>query len=205
MHVNTAFSEEGQNVNCALCTAAALTDQSSGDVNAELQLACPPTSRWGPFESDQAFVVYTTQGPGRTRRVTLQDNAIQPIADQMIGIATYVAQKYGNGTQVKFFGNPAHRSRGSDVIPAMLRQPDGTKFAVFTSDGSSLYGDEAHWIFAQKQNNTIEYLDFQTDKQLVRNASPSRANNPMRPGGRAYTSADNTYMIAIAFGTNLAN
>lgn len=203
MHVNTAFSNEGSNVNCALCTAAALTGQSSGDVNAELQVACPRDSKWGPFESDMAFVTYTIDGPGRARRVILHNESIQPIADQMIGIATYVAQKKGAGTQVKFAGSPRDRSRGREVIPLMLQQPDGTTFAVFTADGISIYGDEAHWIYAEKQGGTIEYLDYQTDRQLNPNAGPSRSNNPIRPGGISYDSSDNTFMIAIAFGARL--
>src|SRR5215471_13793594 len=49
MHYNTGACIEEQSVNCALCTAGALTNQSSGDVNVDLRLQCnkPPK----PFES----------------------------------------------------------------------------------------------------------------------------------------------------------
>jgi hypothetical protein len=211
MHVNTGNCLEERNVNCALCTAAALTGQSSGDVNADLQVAAPAHRRWGPFESDQAFITYVENVPvEQARRVAMGNPDLQAVADQMIGIAVYVASKLQ--TAVKFCGNPALQTRGSDVLPFMNRQPDGTRFAVFTADGTSLYGDEAHWIYAEKQNGQLTFRDYQTDTQMPPGA-PTSSPHPLRPGGganAAYATAKgatkaDTYMIALAFGSNLVD
>lgn len=205
MHVNTGNTREEKNVNCALCTAAALTNQSSGDVNADLQAACPPDERWGPFETDQAFVHYVGSVIP-TQRVNVKSSALQPVADQMVGIAHYVHNKLQ--TNAAFFGNPINRTRADTALPYMNKQPDGTKFAVFTSDGDSIYGDEAHWICAKKESGQITFSDYQPDLQGKAKAAPVHSPHPLRPGGKPYTTRDGetnlqTYMIVIAFGQNL--
>jgi hypothetical protein len=206
MHYNTGACVEERSVNCALCTAGALTRQSSGDVNVHLRLQCgaPPK----PFESDQAFVWYAQHYPqARLMRIAMNgkdEEGLQDLADQMIGIAVYVVNF--RKTHVKFCGDPRQQSRAHTVLPFMNRQPDGTVFAVFTSDGTSLYGDEAHWIYAEKRGGEVLFTDFQTDTQIP-GAAPTRSAHPMRPGGRPYArsdvSLDGTFMVALAFGDNL--
>jgi hypothetical protein len=61
---NQQGKEPEQLVNCALCTAAALTGETSGVVNANLQQGLAnPANRWGEFQSDRAFTEYVTYDP----------------------------------------------------------------------------------------------------------------------------------------------
>lgn len=194
MKFNTGATAEERGSNCALCTAGGLTGQSSGDVMADLHIAR------GWFESDAAFGEYCrVHHPGQRVRSTHQD-----LADQFVGLMIYVGTKLR--TNARFCGTPTAPVRAAEALPFMNRQPVGTLFAVFTSDGG-FFGVDAHWIAGERTATGVSFTDYQTDHQLVPTSSPTVSAHPMAPDGVPYVrdgaSNPNTYMIVIAFGNNL--
>jgi hypothetical protein len=204
MHVNTGNSEQERGSNCALCTAGGLTGQSAGDVNADLQSSVPPANRWGPEETDDAFVQYMTHYPtAAARRIALgrEHRSVQPVADQMVGLAIYVASR--TGTAASFIGDPIARPRWRDTRAKMQARPAGTRFAVFTSSGDDIFGLNAHWITARWDGEALTFTDYQTDTQSPA-GTPTVSAHPLGPDGEAYVDAtDNvkldTYVLAVAF------
>jgi len=202
MHVNTGNSEEEKQTNCALCTAAGLTGQSAGDVNADLQAAVPAQHRWGPAETDD-FIRYVTRYPtAAARRIALgaQHQAVQPVADQMVGLAVYVAGR--TRTSASFIGDPLARPRWQATRAQMQARAAGTLFAVFTSD-PDMFGIAAHWIAARWDGTTLTFTDYQTDTQSPAGA-PTASPHPMGPGGEPYVDGSGnvkltTYVLAVAF------
>jgi hypothetical protein len=197
--INTASDTEEQANNCALCTAAALTGQTSGDVNADLQKRCP-AAQWGQYESDEAFITYARNEP--VVRGLLRDmDEYQDLADQIIGLAGYVEWKLN--TAVRYHGFPDHQTTAATALPFMRSQPDGTKFAVFTS--LQIFGMHAHWIYAEKQGEQITFTDFQMDRQGT-SEKPRTSVHPLGPRGFEYKvrGTDNTdetiYMFVLACG-----
>jgi hypothetical protein len=61
---NQQGKQPEQLVNCALCTAAALTGETSGEVNANLQKELADLAkRWGEYQSARAFTEYVIHDP----------------------------------------------------------------------------------------------------------------------------------------------
>jgi hypothetical protein len=147
---------------------------------------------------------------------------------QIVGLAVYVNRKLGNNVQwsmrpTEFVpragsGDNAGPTRAKAAIPFMNSQPDGTKFAVYTTDDVQ-FGKNAHWIYAAKEGGKVTFKDFQQDMQVplaldVREKTRLRFPNipevpgpviseiPLGPNGMVYTEGTNC-MFVLAFGDKL--
>jgi hypothetical protein len=249
-----------QLLNCALCTAAALTGETSGVVNANLQEdLADQAKRWGEFQSDRAFTEYVIHdrnakdkgqsifGTDVLRAITSDDDPLaqmeQELSElgegdpnalaenalpyQIIGLAVYLNGKLGNKVQwsmqpIEFVTKArvtgyVGPTRAKVAIPFMKSQPDGTKFAVYTTNEA--FGMNAHWICAAKESGKITFKDFQQDMQVplapdVRKelrkkfktfpeaSGPVISENPLGPNGIVYT-GDANFMFVLAFGDKL--
>jgi hypothetical protein len=248
--------------NCALCTAAALTGETSDVVNRNLQKGLAnPAKCWGEFQSDKAFTEYVTYDPSVQEKgknifgadILVPITPVEPILQglqqieqeflaytgqdpnalaenalpyQIVGLAVYVNGKLGNKVQwsmrptefIPRADSDAGPRQARVAIPFMNSQPDGTKFAVYTTDRVQV-GLNAHWIYAAKEGGKVTFKDFQHDMQVpltldVRKGSllkfpnfpqapgPVISENPLGPNGKVYT--DRTeLMFVLAFGDKL--
>lgn len=94
---------------------------------------------------------------------------------QIVGLAVYVNGKLGNNVQwsmrpIEFIAQArsddnAGPTRAKSAITFMNSQPDGTKFAVYTT--RLTFGDQAHWIYAAKEGGKITFKDFQRRAQRM--------------------------------------
>src|SRR5262249_16544194 len=102
---------------------------------------------------------------------------------------------------VRYHGFPDDMKRAATALPFMRDQPDGTKFAVFTS--RQIFGMDAHWIYAEKHGEQITFTDFQMDKQGT-SEKPRTSVHPLGPRGYEYKingQTDETiYMFVLACG-----
>ena len=213
--------------NCALCTAAALTGQTSGEVSAVVANT--------PFESVTAFEVYAGKFVSKQLRPDVPDRnstiakGNKALVDQIIGLAEYVKAKRGTNAKssmdlVAFIkegrsDSPGAIARPEAAIHFMKRQPNHTVFAVYTTDG--IFGASAHWTCAENRDGIITFTDYQPDRQFplpaelktlyeakARKKLPEgrvRSENPLGPNGLEYkdTTWDSTFMFVWAFGNGV--
>jgi hypothetical protein len=216
--------------NCALCTAAALTNQTSGDVNMALQdeFRAYKWFRAPDFQTDDAFNRYAKWKKKASKKGSEESDVKEadteesdteesdteeadPLVAQIESLADYVKEKLK--TKVAFSVEADEfvktKARGNAAIEFMNRQPDGTKFAVYTEKtGSEL--TEPHWIYAEKQNR-ITFTDFQLDREVPLTAAwkerlgnpPDRPvvhTSPLGPNNTVYENPESIFMFVLAFG-----
>jgi RNase P/RNase MRP subunit p29 len=124
---------------------------------------------------------------------------LQKLADQIIGLAGYVEKKLK--TSVRYHGFPGgEETTPKTGRPFMLRQPEGTRFAVLTDAVLADYGDRLHWTYAEKRGGKITFKDFQLDREG--NPEPGASDYPLGPNKNVYKT-DNILMTVLAFGDGL--
>jgi hypothetical protein len=223
------FDEKQGGNNCALCTAAALITEdidnpgyrkTAGIVNGDLQQTLYRVlgkaamdklwkkQKWFEKQRDDAFVLFRrNELSARALSVGWNVKGDTKLADQIIGLAAYVAWKvnatWWKGTaQVVYHGFPDREKTSSTALPFMLKQPDKTRFAVCTRIKDS---GVAHWIYADNRNGKLVFKDFQLDRDGK--PEPPASDDPLGPNGKVYKkgavrdgSSEAILMYVLAFG-----
>jgi hypothetical protein len=159
----------------------------------------PP--EWKQWQRDDAFAWYARYERSlKSRLRTMTDpDRLQKLADQIIGLAGYVEKKLN--TEVRYHGFPGgEETTPKTARPFMLRQPEGTRFAVLTDAVLADYGYRLHWTYAEKRSGKITYKDFQLDREG--SPEPRASSYPLGPNGIEYKK-DNILMTVLAFGKGL--
>jgi hypothetical protein len=216
--VNTASELTGSNhvaidfrkLNCAACTAGALTGKTSGIVVAQVfgSLAKPKKTVAG-YEPDIAFTMLgnerrNAKGKGPKFQPPAQ-NPGQSDYQYSLTVAA-VAEESGLHTQIKALKRWVLGQRGGRcdehgsvqgliLFPAaqdwMARKPSGTEFAVyFTSMAAPTPG---HWVYAENRGHTVEFVDYQ--QFLTAANRPHATKYPSCMGN----SAPDAKMLVLAF------
>jgi hypothetical protein len=181
-------------INCAACTAGALTGNTSGLVITQVfGSLTKPVHPVAGYEPDIAF--------------TMLGNERRKAKDYQYGLTVdAVAKESGLHTQIKALKRwvlgqrggycDEHGSvRGLIPFPAaqgwMARKPSGTEFAVyFTSMGVPTNG---HWVYAENRGHTVEFVDYQ--QFLTAANRPHATKYPSCMG----SSAPDAKMLVLAF------
>jgi hypothetical protein len=197
-------------INCAACTAGALTGNTSGLVITQVfGSLTKPVHPVAGYEPDIAFTMLGNE----RRKAKDKGPKFQPPA-QAAGQTDYqygltvdaVAKESGLHTQIKALKRwvlgqrggycDEHGSvRGLIPFPAaqgwMARKPSGTEFAVyFTSMGVPTNG---HWVYAENRGHTVEFVDYQ--QFLTAANRPHATKYPSCMG----SSAPDAKMLVLAF------
>jgi hypothetical protein len=216
--INTAaqFSHPQQGVvdfrtiNCAACTAGALTGRTSGTVVAQVfQSFVNPRVPPVGYEPDSTFKTLGVEarqaknkGPKFPPPLPLPNQ--DPVQRQLRVAAE--AEESALHAQVKALKHWVHGQRGGtcdqhgsvkQLVPLaaarlwMATRPDWTEFAVyFTSFAAPTPG---HWVYAESRGHSIEFLDYQEFVTLATRPEPARHPSCM---GSAAPDAD---MLVLSF------
>lgn len=168
-------------INCALCTAAVLAGAgTSGDVNVSLQTGVHPRLRWGPFESDEAFIIWRRVQPGYLAAVGLAAADLD-LTDQVDGVSGWLTAQGRTLTQR---GAVGALETLANARTWMAARANGAQFAVYIN---SLNLGGAHWLVARNNAGTVEFCDYQmstTESPAVPpwTANPSCGDNTTNSG-----------------------
>jgi hypothetical protein len=197
-------------INCAACTAGALTGRTSGTVVAQVfqSYAKKLVPKKG-YEPDTVFAklgLEARQAKGKGPKFPPPPRKPgQSDSDWEVDIAA-VAEESGLHAQVKALKHWVHGQRGGPagdqlgsvkvLVPFaaaqawMAQKPSWTEFAVyFTSFQAPTPG---HWIYAENRDHTVEFTDYQQDL------------GPNRPDATKYpsclgNSAPDANMLVLSF------
>jgi hypothetical protein len=178
-------------INCAACTAGALTGRTSGTVVGQVFQAYvnPVVPRPG-YEPDLTFTKLgneARQAQGKGPKFPPPVQAIGQTADQHQLNVAAVAEESSLHAQVKALKRWVHGQRGGtcdqhgsvgQLVPLgaakvwMATRPDRTEFAVyFTSFAAPTPG---HWVYAENRGHTVEFEDYQEFLTLATRPQPAR-------------------------------
>lgn len=211
--MNTASELNGvdyRDLNCAACTAGALTGRTSGTVVTQIYgaLAKPKVPKAG-YEPDTAF---TTLGDERRKAKNKGPKFAPPVqkvgqsADQHINDINAVAEESRLYSQIKALKRWVQGQRGGHcdqhgsvqtliLFPSaqdwMARKPSGTEFAVYFTSFAAL--TPGHWVYGENRGHSVEFVDYQ---QYLTNATrPAATKHPSCAGN----SAPDAKMLVLAF------
>lgn len=190
-----------ENVNCALCTAGALTGKKSGEVSSVFVKGPPDQSetimaKLGMVVLKDAKSPY----PYPKKKDDWDDNQFENqkmVVDHLNGIH----QQIGG---MKFFclkfrgGTVDQKGTADQLVPGvegrqwMGCKPDGTEFAVYFCSQSA--ATQGHWIYAINRGSSVEFIDYQQSKTPN---SPIPTSQPSCLGQKA--SGSDTTMLILAF------
>lgn len=182
-------------INCSVCTAAAVARKRTGSalwhtgtVNAQL----------GESGND-AFTKWRrkTEGGLHTALPLPVKMVDQDLQDQVDGLAEWCTRTL-SVTRRKIIGSTPSPVSSSFALAWMKAQDEGTLFAVYVYRGAfTAYDVVAHWIYAEKVQGNLNFIDYQTDKAEVKGSGPTESHEPMKPGGGSM--GENYQMIVAAF------
>ena len=183
--INTAQALNGSNgavdfriINCAACTAAALTGRTSGLVVSQVFGALAKPLKVVPgYEPEIIFTLLgKDQRAAKGKGPKFPAPPVKPgqsANDRQIDLDA-VTEENSLHAQVKALKHWVHGQRGGTcdqngsvraLVPFgagqiwMAQQPSWTEFAVyFTSMAAPTPG---HWIYAENRNHTVEFVDYQ--------------------------------------------
>lgn len=200
-------------INCAACTAGALTGRTSGTVVGQVFQAFvnPLVPRPG-YEPDTTFKVLGNEArqaklKGPKFAVPLpQPNQTPEQHDQYLLNVAAVVEESSLHAQVKALKHWVHGQRGGTcdqhgsvqrLIPFaaaqiwMATRPSSTEFAVyFTSFAAPTPG---HWVYAENRGHSVEFVDYQQFLTAAGRPEPSRYPSCM---GNSAPDAD---MLVLSF------
>lgn len=197
-------------INCAACTAGALTGRTSGIVVAEVFRAFEkPTKPVAGYEPEILFTVLgqeARQRKGKGPKFPAPPTKPGQNADQHALHVGAVNEENKLHAQVKALKHWVHGQRGGTceqhgsvqtLVPFasaqgwMAKQPSWTEFAVyFTSMSAPTPG---HWIYAENRGHTVEFVDYQ--QYLTAANRPQPTKYPSCLGN----SAPDAQMLVLAF------
>jgi hypothetical protein len=199
-------------LNCAACTAGALTGRTSGAVVAEVYRAfnnpgAPPPG----YEPDKVFKVLGNferkkkpepKGPKFPPPVRLPGQNDNDYANE-VGA---VNEENALHVQVKALKHWVQGQRGAKgaqhgtvrgLVPFaaafawMNKQPSHTEFAVYFKSRMALTG--GHWVYAEKGEGDVEFVDYQQFQTAANRPAPTKY--PSCAG----TSAPDAEMLVLSF------
>jgi hypothetical protein len=182
-------------VNCSVCTAAAVARKRTGGAHWNTQTVNQVIGETG----NMAFAKWRrkTDGGLRTQLPGDAPNSDKDLQDQVDGIAEWCSRTLGIKRR-KIIGSASSPVSSSFALASMKAQDEGTLFAVYVYVPLfTAYDPVAHWIFAEKQQGNIKFIDYQTDKAEVLGSSPTISDQPMKGGGLPMPGEYR--MIVIAF------
>jgi hypothetical protein len=127
----------------------------------------------------------------------MQAGSDRDLQQQVEGLTLWCRSLMGSYTH-KTLGNAEGMVSRYPAQHWMELQPDGTMFATYVNRGVfGSGGPLAHWIFAKKAGDEVEFVDYQTDKSEVAGSAPTRSDQPLMPGGKEIEG--DCGMIVVAF------
>jgi len=182
-------------VNCSACTAAAIARTRTQKPEWNTQTVNQSTG----FSGRDVFIDWrrATEGGVHTDLPATAGKSDKDLQDQVDGLAEWCCRTLGVKRK-RMIGNAKSPVASTFALSWMKAQDDGTLFAVYVFRGLFTAHDVlAHWIYAEKHDGNLRFVDYQTDKAEVQGSTPAESTAPMKPGGQAI---DGTYqMIVIAF------
>ena len=171
-------------VNCALCTAAAVVmhatgqPMSSADVCAELGFMEEEETvfvRWRKSLSDQSPF-------GKVNK---------ELRNQIEGVLFFCRRRLNN-CACTILGEPGKGAPLKRALARMGKKEKTVRFAVYFHDQFV-----NHWVYAHKESGSVEFIDYQTDRMFDPHSQPTSGKTPML--GICKSVHPNAELVVLAF------
>ena len=168
-------------VNCSVCTAAAVARKRTGRASWHTGTVNQQLGARG----NDAFIKWRrkTEGGLHTALPIDVKNSEKDLQDQVDGLAEWCTRTLGVMRR-KIVGSAMSPVSSAFALAWMKAQDEGALFAVYVYRGLfTAYDVVAHWIYAEKVQGNLNFIDYQTDKAEVKGSGPTQSHEPMKPGG----------------------
>ena len=188
--------------NCSLCTAAAIITECTGKlwnttmVAQSLALKAPEN-----YGVERLFADYAALEEDPKHELTEDRNDLSSQCSdannllQLKGLASW-CQKMAGVVLLGQLGSINVPMKAGLAMAQMLKYNEGTLFAVRLT-GLRV----SHFNFAKRTQQTLVFIDYQTDRTEVLGSKPSVGTRPLKPEGKEIAEEElkNFKIVALAF------